>query len=478
MKQISSLEHILRIPEETNEIEFKRLGGEDGVVGNILKAIVAMANTDGGVIVLGVDDPEKTNLKGIKRVFGIEENKENFDEVIRNLSKVIPPADVHTDEIEAENGKTVALLRVPKARDSFHSIDNKVFVRLRKSNKQLTPQETIQYNYAKGFASAEKELVDAVAFDLLDTEYYRAWVQENTLDPDNKGIEHVLASKGLARKDKDDTLKPTRVAVLLFAEYPTNLMDTKCAVKVLVYTDNEEVFGNTPNITGVPKIIQGPMIKIIRDTQEYVLQTLNAGVSNGNSGFRTSFALPERAIKEGITNAVIHRDYYIKMDIEIKIFPNRIEITNPGLFPFNITKYNIGKERAMGFRNSAIVKTLREFPEPPNFDMNEGVRAMRADMEQANLHLPLFITYPDLEYSVKLVLKNEKRSDAWEKVRVYLEQEHLIDNTKAREVTGTSSTEEMSRTLSGWVEEGLLQRMAPSGSKKHTYYVLSSARIL
>ena len=481
MKGGLTLKDILQFPEETNEVEFKRLGGDDGgsVVGNILKAIVAMANTDGGVVILGVGDPEKTSAKGNDRVFGIEENKEKYDEVVRNLSKVIPPADVPIDEITAPNGKTVALLYVTKAHGSFHSIDDKVFVRLNKGNKKLTTHEVVPFSYAKGFISVGEELVDTVDFSLLDTSYYRAWVEHNDLDPDNKGVEQVLASKGLARRDeKTNALKPTRSAILLFAEYPTSLMDTKCAIRVAAYTTNEEVFGETPNFVSMPKIIQGPAIKVIQDAQEYVLQALSTGIENGVSGFRTKRNLPERAVKEGITNAVIHRDYHTKRDIEIKLFPDRVEIINPGLFPFNITKYNIGKERARGFRNDSLVKTLREFPEPPNFDMNEGVKAMRNEMHMHNLYLPSFITYPDLQYYVKLVLRNGERSGAWENVQAYLEKERFIDNTKAREITGVAAADDMSRMLAGWVAYGLLIKMSPTGSKKHTLYRLSSANIL
>jgi ATP-dependent DNA helicase RecG len=46
------------------------------------------------------------------------------------------------------------------------------------------------------------------------------------------------------------------------------------------------------------------------------------------SGFTTKYKIPERAVKEAITNAIIHRDYYLKRDIEISIFEDRIEIEN------------------------------------------------------------------------------------------------------------------------------------------------------
>ncbi|MDE0243704.1 MAG: putative DNA binding domain-containing protein [Candidatus Kaiserbacteria bacterium] len=473
--------HILEIPEESNEIEFKRVGGNDSsVVGNILKTVVAMANTNGGVIVLGVDDPEKTKLKGVERVFGVEENKENFDEVMRGLSKITPVPTVISDEVVASNGKTIVVLRISKAVDSFCSRDDKVFTRLSKSNKELNLQEIIKFNYAKGFIKAGEELIDDVDIGLLETDHYRGWVKKNTLDPDSEGIAYVLKSKGLAKKDEEtNVLKPTRSAVMLFAEYPTNLMDTKCAVKVAVYTTNTEVFSTTPNFVGVPKIIQGPMIKIIQDTQEYVLEVLNAGIGMSGSGFRTKSKLPERVITEGITNAVIHRDYHAKQDIEIKIFPNRVEVINPGLFPFNITKGNIGEENAGQYRNDSLVKTLREFPEPPNLDRNEGVRAMRNQMKKNNLYPPVFVTYPDLDKrSVKLVLKTEERTAEWEKVQEYLEREKSVDNKTARKITGITSAVKMSRMLGGWATEGLLEKISPVGSKKGTLYILPSKKII
>ena len=254
-------------------------------------------------------------------------------------------------------------------------------------------------------------------------------------------------------------------------------METKCAVKIATHTSNEEELGETPNFVGVPQIIQGAITPAIQETHKQVLQILNAGIKI-HTGFKTSFALPERAVKEGITNAIIHRDYHIKQDIEINIFPNRIEITNPGLFPFNITKHNIGNERAMGFRNDLMIKTLREFPEPPNLDRNEGVKAMRKEMEKNNLYPPLFITYPDLHYCVKLVLKNEECSNEWKKVRDHLAQAVYIDNAKARKITGITQIDEMSRTLADWVAKGLLKRANPDGSKKNTLYTLPSKRLI
>lgn len=63
-----------RNPRRNLNHEFKRLAGEK-FVEKIVETIVAFANADGGTLVLGIDDPEKTKFKGEARIFGIEENR-------------------------------------------------------------------------------------------------------------------------------------------------------------------------------------------------------------------------------------------------------------------------------------------------------------------------------------------------------------------------------------------------------------------
>ena len=466
------LENILQISAETLHVEFKRLGS-DKVVEKTVQTITALANTEGGVIILGIDDPEKTKFKDLDRIFGIEENLEVFDTIGREVQRIIPPLSgiwppqkilVH------EVNKTVALLHIPKAEQSFHSINNHVYIRLEKGNKRLTPQEIIKFSYAKGFEKADRELVD-VDFELMETPFYKTWKEYREIT--GSQIQQVLCNVGLARKDENGIVKPTRAAVMLFCEYPTNLMETKCCVRVFQYEGTIEKIGEVPNLVGTPKTIDGPVIRLIKEAHEYVLTLLRAGVRI-QSGFVTQYRIPERAIKEAITNAVIHRDYFTKRDIEVKIFEDRVEIENPGLFPCNITRSNIGYVRADGYRNDLLVKHLREFPSAPNFDQNEGVRAMRSEMHAQNLYPPIYLTYPLFQDSVKTVLFNEIATSEWDKVQFFLKENKFINNERARELTGIKDKDVISKLFKKWVKQGLLLRVdPPSGAKKLTKYKLA-----
>lgn len=475
MENDKLIEAILNIPSESRTLEFKRLGTRNEGLDKTLQSIVAMSNTDGGLLILGVDDPQKTTGKGVDRVYGIEENIQLFDEISHAVKKITPPiAGIWPPDLIEVPGKNVriGLLAIPKMGDGFRSIENHVYIRLERGNKRLSPQEIIHYAYVKGFERSDKELVK-VDFSLLKTHYYESWRKKRGIEEDATAV--ILEKTGLARRSDDNQLLPTRAAVLLFAEYPNDLLDTKCTIRVFQYEGTLETIKETLNLIGVPKTINGPIIRQIAEAHEDVLSLLRTGI-RVPSGFVTTYRIPERAIKEAITNAVIHRDYHTKRDIEIRIFEDRVEVESPGLLPFNITPSNIGIERAHGYRNDLLVKHLREFPDPPNLDQNEGVRAMRQTMSEAALYPPIFLTYPFLQDAVRVVLLNEKAPSEWDKVSHYLNTNKYIGNKEAREILHLGDTVKVSRLFNRWVKQGLLTKIVPrTGSKKSVRYRLPTA---
>lgn len=472
------IKEILDIPAEDKITEFKRLGNGDRVVCKVVETIVAMANTDGGKIILGIDDPEKSILKNEKRIIGIEENLENFDEIGRNISRIQPsiPHIWPPERLLFETGKTIAIINIPKSAENFHEIDGKVFIRLEKGNSNpLTAHEIIKFSYLKGFSHADNELVD-VDLELLRTEYYDQWrINRNIYDED---IGSVFLKTGLARKNKYGNIKPTIAAVMLFALYPSDLLNNKCEIRIFQYPKTkEEIVSDTLNLTSIPHIIKGPLILQIKDTHEYVLNILKAGMKIPGSGFITTYYLPERAIKEVITNAVIHRDYNLQRPVEIKIFSNRIEVDSPGLFPSNITLYNIGFTRADGYRNSLVVKHLREFPNPPNLDQNEGVRLIRNEMQESNLYPPVFTMNPISKDGISVRLFSEKVDERWNKIYEFLiEKEKYINNELARKLLKVENVYSISKLLSKFFDMGLLIKIE-SNNKKNIKYRLPVNKI-
>ncbi|SHG16270.1 ATP-dependent DNA helicase RecG [Salegentibacter echinorum] len=65
-----------------------------------------------------------------------------------------------------------------------------------------------------------------------------------------------------------------------------------------------------------------------------------------------------RLIRELLINAIAHKSYTISGDIFIRVYPNRLEITNPGGLPLGITKDNI--LHTTNRRNPHLIRILHD----------------------------------------------------------------------------------------------------------------------
>jgi ATP-dependent DNA helicase RecG len=206
--------------EESHTFETKRVGRH---VASSLETMVAFANADGGYLLLGVEDRKKTT--GRDRVYGIQENPEAVDELRRLLSHRItpplaPPACRQPEMIELgcplRDGRSgsVVVVHVEKSAGVHSLLDGGTFVRFGTTNRQLSAAEITELSMQRGTHSAVNTLVE-VPFELLNTAHWRDYAAQRKLTrPLHEAMQHL----GLARQDAKGTLRPTKAAVLLFAE--------------------------------------------------------------------------------------------------------------------------------------------------------------------------------------------------------------------------------------------------------------------
>lgn len=455
--------------KESFKLETKRVSGK--MVGKALETICAFANTQGGLLFLGVEDAAKA--KGKARLLGVEENPEAVDELLRKIHSHLVPAIEGVQglrlPVELSDGRRgqLVVLQVP-ASDKVHSIlDNGTWARGEASNREMTASEVTELSYRRGVRSAESEPVD-VDFELLETEVWRLFVRERGLAA--TGIADQLYRIGLARKIGSE-LRPLRAAVLLFAESPGALLaahSTRADVRIFHYQGNSIVSGEVPNLKKRPKTLSGPIYHLITQVHAYVMNELAGGLTLAASGFQTVHRYPERVIREAITNALIHRDYRMNRDVQIRIFDNRIEVLSPGLFPGRITATNVHKLGSFA-RNVLIASNLREFPEPPNVDAGEGVKMMFHVMQANNLYPPLYREIRDqAQEGVQVILLNEERPPMWEQVSDWMDRNGPIVNSDLCRIAQVD-TLKASKMLKRWVEQGVLVADT-SGGKRHTKY--------
>jgi ATP-dependent DNA helicase RecG len=454
------LERLLSI-SESRTFDVKRVSGK--MVQKALESICAFANTEGGVLALGIEDPAKA--KGMQRVYGVQENPEAVDELQRKtLTQFNPPINnirfIRLDCIlrDGQAGEVV-MVRVGKS-DQVHSIvDDGTWLRLEASNREMSASEITELAYQRGVRSAETESV-AVPLELLDTPVWRSFVASRSLRAGTQAEQ--LVRIGLADKvgEKDSVqILPRRAAVLLFAEEPGSLLAAfggRADIRLMVYAGKEMGMGALPNLRKPPKTIRGPLIEQIDLAVKTVLDELAQGLTLASSGFKTRHQYPERVVKEAIVNAVIHRDYRLNRDIVVRVFDDRIVIESPGVLPGVITPTNIQFARSKA-RNPLIALTLREFAVPPNIDDGEGVRMMFGEMAAAQLYPPQYRQNTEAAVeTLSVTLFNEDRPAVWTEVNDWIERNGPIANADVCRIAAVD-TLKASKMLRSWVDRGLLE---------------------
>jgi len=318
----------LCILDESTQLETKRVSAK--VVQKSLVAISAFANTNGGMLVLGLEDYDKA--EGEDRLFGIEENKEAIDELKRKLDSQVSPTieELQWTELpyQKTNGEagTLLVVEVPESTKVHSVVDSGTWKRMERSNRQMTAKEINELSFLRGMISAESEIVD-VDLDLLETDSWREYCRSRGISSGD--VADRMRRIGLA-KLQDGVVCPLRAAVLLFAEDPSGLLARKSTIRIFHYSGSAIEYGDTPNLLKTPKTIYGSLVQQIAGAYEYVVNEISTGLVMARSGFETVHRYPVRVIREVITNAVIHRDYHLNQDIHVYIFDNRIEVRSPG----------------------------------------------------------------------------------------------------------------------------------------------------
>ncbi len=140
----SLIEELIR-RGESQTVEFKKEINYDP----LLESIVSFANTNDGIIIVGVDN----NSKPVGFKHEISEIKDSISNSIG--SRCDPPIKVEIESIQLEGNIPILLIRVPKGNDGPYSFrDRGIFVRRNATNRQITRHELDEF-YKKSNQSTQ-----------------------------------------------------------------------------------------------------------------------------------------------------------------------------------------------------------------------------------------------------------------------------------------------------------------------------------
>ena len=346
--------------------------------------LVAMANAEGGAIVVGLHDG---------MVDGVEPARVN---ALRQaaMDHTAPPVPVSHEERVIKVGgmsRTVLVMRVEPS-DTLHSLTNgTAYLRVGDESRKLSAAQRQELAYDRGAAAYEGSSMKLTIEDLDQTQL---GAYASALGA--ASVRQML----LARDLLDRRGRVTVAACLLFDERPQREYPN-AVVRVLRYGDTDPGLGARMSLEDGRDIrFEGSLPHQIIGAAAEIDQLMPKWQRLGEGGvFEATPRIPRDAWLEGLVNAVVHRSYSIMGDhIRVEIFPNRIQITSPGRFPglvdparpLEIDRYA---------RNPRISRVCSDLG--VTRELGEGIRRMFDEMRRRGLADPI---YTQMSSSVRLVL--------------------------------------------------------------------------
>lgn len=412
------------------ENHFNDLKSKDIKPAKLTKTISAFANASGGELYIGIDE---NNVNGNKirswNGFSDIEEANGHLQAVEEMS----PLGNHYEAAFLENDNQTGLalqINVLKTNDIIYDSKQVPYIRHGAQSLPVKSDEAVQrLRLDKGLVSFEDEKVnDADTEEITNSTTIIEFLLN--IIPDTEP-ETWLKKQRLI---KDST--PTVAGVLLFSEEPQALLPKRSAVKIYRYKSSDEK-GERDTLVFDPITIEGDLYSLIYATVAKTKELIQDIEKLGVSGL-VNIEYPEEALMEIITNAVLHRDYSLPVDIHIRIFDNRVEIENPGKLPGHITLDNILNEQFA--RNPKLVRLINKFPDAPNKDVGEGLNTAYEAMTKLRLKPPKI---EEKKNSVQVTLRHEPLASAEQSVMEYLENHSEITNSIARELTGIKSENSM-----------------------------------
>jgi len=429
----------------------------------VAQALIALANSDGGILLLGAQ-------RNGRRLLGVTDSEASRQLLLNVAQSTLPPLLLPEPITQSVDGKTLVLQAVPPGLPHVYSFAGLYLVRRGTTNMPLTPYQLRRLLAERSEGSFESRPAPAATLDDIDSDRVRRYLSQRKW-PAEGTLEDFLMSRGCLDRDEGGTFRPTYAGLLLFGRDPQRFL--RSAVITAVHYPGREMGDEF-----VRRHIAGTLPEQIRDAEAFVRNQMPTRAKLVGWRRQEVPLYPFPVVREALVNAVAHRDYAIRGEgIRLLLFSDRLEVYSPGRLPGHVTLENMRQERFS--RNETIVQVLADlgFIERLGYGIDRMVQAM----EEAGLPAPQF-TESAAGFRVTLnsqsaVSDDERRwaalalNQRQQLALTYLEEHGRITNREYRALTPTISDETVRRDLAEMVEKGLLLKV---GDRRATFYILKT----
>lgn len=286
-----------------------------------MKTIVAFANTQGGRLLIGIDD--KTH-----EVVGVDSVNlfQIMDSIANAVSDSCEPQIIPDIEPQTVDGKNIIVVTVEAGKNRPYYLKSKgkeagTYIRVAGTSR-FADREKIKELEMEGARISWDELT-CVGYNVTDEATEKLCKDIEAFRKKAGMTEHTVKKEQLINwkilKQSEGQLLATNAYALLTSDY-FPFSKTQCAVfkgrDRAVFLDKRE--------------FTGPIYSQIEEAVDFVLRNIRLGATIDGLVRRERYELPPEAIREMIINAHCHRNLLDESCIQVAIYDDRLEVTSPG----------------------------------------------------------------------------------------------------------------------------------------------------
>jgi ATP-dependent DNA helicase RecG len=334
--QLISLFHSLRNePSETEWLEFKENDKRPDDIGQYISALSNSArlfDREKGYLVWGVENGTH-NIVGTNFKPHEEKGAGNQDLESWLSCHLSPSIDFRFHEFKIDQ-YDIVLLEIPACYRNPVRWKEVPYIRIGSYNKKLSDLPEKEFSLWSSLSRTNTDFEDQIAathlsqdevLSLLDFVSYFELTQQ-LLPSDKRGILMKMESENFIKRNSDDDFDITNFGAILFSKRLSDFPKLKRkAVRIISYTTINRTSGGREYVLdqGYARGFQNLVLYINSrlPINEHIEQALRVDIPS----------FPPIAIRELTANAIIHQDLTVTGSSPmIEIFPDRMEITNPG----------------------------------------------------------------------------------------------------------------------------------------------------
>lgn len=322
--------------------------------------LAALANSRGGVCVLGVEDRTR-ELVGIP-VVKLDLVEQYIREICIDLIEPELTPQIERHLLPRANGEKVAVIKIEVPRSLFvHRSPGGYFYRVGSAKRQMSPEylaTLFQRRSQTGIIRFDEQAVTHATLGDLDEGLWRRFETPRVSDEPA----HFLSKLGMARADDEGIIRPSVAGVLMASTDPRRWLPN-AFVQAVAYVGREA----RPEHSGAVYQLDafdasGPLDQQIIDACRFVFRNMRTAASK-DMGRVDIPQFDMTAVFEAIVNAVVHRDYSIYASkIRLRLFEDRLELYSPGSLPNTMGVESLPYRQAA--RNEVLASLLARCPIP------------------------------------------------------------------------------------------------------------------